>query len=382
MKSKSLTTLFVNPLARVSVQGRHNQTYTMRADNGELIATQSMKKNKEFDCTDRFSFPYNPDTNRLMTGLDEVIPNPLVGKNPVDTIAKYNLSKEWQAVLEDVLKGEEISKQTYFEIISGVAPGFYTSEVNGTIFQSRPNDKHTEPNYLQKFELILYDRPNRFVDDGTKKTSRERLCMELIKVHPKIANSKNQANSAYHNWFISEENQAEREFNEKADLVNKGTYLLYKLLHEADAYRKYQVGILMKSTDGIPIIKGKVSGEKVKEALNIYVTDQKDRNQITYVNRFIKTMGLLDTREGAVTFQIEYLIQQAVNSNVVKLVDGYYIWHSKADTPNVYKFTDKAKFVNLLEKEYESYNPDDKEVTNWYGDLVEELKNKNIWIDE
>jgi len=375
-------TLFVNPLARVSVQGRHNQTYTMRSDNGELIATQSMKKNKEFDCTDRFSFPYNPSTSRLETGLDETISNPLKDKDPLEVISKYNLQKEWQPILDKILEHPEISKQTYFEIISGVKPDFYTSQVNGTMFQSRPNDEHDKPSFLQKFELILYDRPNRFVDDGTKKTARERLCMELIKVHPKIANSKNLANSAYHNWFISEENEAEREFNQRANIVNEGTYKLYKLIHEDNVYRQYQVSVLQINSDRIPIIKGKVSNEKVKEALNRFVTDQSDRNQIKNVNHFLKTVELLDTREGSIRFELEYIIQQAVNTNVIKLVDGYYIWHSKADTPNVYKFSDKEKLITLLEKEYESYNPKDKEITNWYSDLVDELRVKNVWLDE
>jgi hypothetical protein len=37
--------------------------------------------------------------------------------------------------------------------------------------------------------------------------------------------------------------------------------------------------------------------------------------------------------------------------------------------------------VSFFIKEYNMYNEDDTETTNWYRDLIEEVKNKQIWFE-
>jgi len=46
--SKDVTIIFVNPVPRISAQGRHKQVFTMIGKTGELVPTTGMQKNKEF----------------------------------------------------------------------------------------------------------------------------------------------------------------------------------------------------------------------------------------------------------------------------------------------------------------------------------------------
>ena len=65
----------------------------------------------------------------------------------------------------------------------------------------------------------------------------------------------------------------------------------------------------------------------------------------------------------------------------MKIRDGWYVWYSKADKPNLYKISnDHTKLVNFFIAEYEKYIPGD-DVTNWYSDLLEEVKNAGARFD-
>lgn len=380
---KNNKVLFCNPVQRYSHQGRNAQVYTIKGKTGELVVSGSMKKNKELGTVEQVSFPYNPDKQRLETGLDEIIDNPFYAADPKEIVSKYNLSNKWETKIVSVSESERISKQTYFEIISGVDPDFYTSEMRYTIFNPPSHGVTYEPTFLQKFKIILYDRPNRFEDDNTPRTSRERLAMQLIKVHPKIANSKQGINSAFHTWYVSEENEAELEYNKKSEIINKATYHLFKIQNEDSDYRMYQVASLLKDKNSFrPIIKGKTTRDLVISKLNDFVTNQKNTSQMRNIDEFMKIVNMLKTQEGSDKFFVKYLIQQAINTNIVSVKDGYYIWHSKFDTPNAYKFSDENKFINFIKKDYETYNPKDKDVQNWYADLKNELIAKNVWLDE
>ena len=378
MKNQNLI-LYVNPVERISVQGRDIQIYTIRGATGELTQTTSMNKTKEFSVGEEFHFQPNLSTNRLMTGLDEVIPNPFHKAELQDIITKYGLSTEWLEQLPLLLDKEVIKTQTYMEIINGVKPDYYTSHIRYTIFNLPGNVKELPaPSFLEQFKIILYDRPNRFVDD----TPRGRLSIKLIKNHPKVAHNKKSVNSAFHHFYISEENEAEVEQNKKADIIKKATYHLYKLQQEDTPYRNYQVATLLSDQHGATIIKGRVAAVKVESALNRYVTDTQDRNQLVNVNKFLTVVDLYTTPEGAEKAEVMYLVQQAINTNVIAIRDGYYTWFSKAGSdPNVYRNSHYDKLLNLLISELQVYIPKDDTVTNWYKELLEEVQAKGAWIE-
>ena len=132
MKNREFTTIYVNPVPRVSAQGRDKQVYTViDPASGELVPLKGMGKTKEFKSTDEYPFIYNPHTQRLQTGLEVSIPNPFYKMEARELIVKHNLNAaEWTDLLEYLVEQESITKQTYYEIIDGQSPDHYTSKCN------------------------------------------------------------------------------------------------------------------------------------------------------------------------------------------------------------------------------------------------------------
>ncbi len=380
---KSQKVIFVSPVNRIPTQGRDKQAFTIiDPKTGELTVTKGMGKTKEFGTASEYSFPFNARTNRLVTGLDATIPNPIKGLTTEEAMEKYSLSHYWRDQVESLVNQSEIKKQTWYEILDDTTPGYYTSEIAGnvTIFNMTKSTKIPEnPNFLQRFKIILYDSPNRFEDDGTRETSRGRLAIELIKVHDRIAKSKQEINSARHHFYISEENEAEMEKMRKQDLLDEATYRKRDLQLKASDYKNYQVASLLTTYQNANIVYGNVTKDMVKQKVNAYLGE--GSHQVENIQKFLKITEMLDSKEGRERFEIMYLVQQAVNCNVFTVRDGYYVWNSKAGTPNMYKHSNYDKLISLLQAESKNWNPKDTETTNWYGDLYNELKTKNIWIE-
>lgn len=377
---KNYSTIYVNPVERISVQGRHNQIFTVKDASGQLVPGGRMNKQKEFGAASEYSFPFNPNTNKLQTGLDVMIKNPFEGLEPKEIQSKYGLPPGWGNILPELVKQSKISKQTYFEIKDSVDPDFYTATVNGqqTIFNSPRNlENLPAPNYLQRFKIILYDGPNYFEDT----TPRGRLAMQLCKVNPYIANSKADVNNSLHHFYISEENEAEVESLKKQDVINEGIHYLYEVQNRLTDFKRYQLAILLKDYQGTPLVKGVASPEKVKNSLNLYI-HQSGNHQIENIEKFVDLYQMSKSKEKASEFHVRYLVQQALNSHVIDIRDGYYVWFSKSDVDNLYKHRDLNHLVNLLVTEFDTYNPKDKEITNFYRDLIDELKIKGIKIEQ
>jgi len=370
--------IFVNPIDRISYQGRHKQVYTINTGQG-VIPTVSMKKTKEDNTTSSYQFPIDPNTNRLVTGLNKLVQNPFEGMSVSDIVNTYKLPQQdkWMKILEAVVEKPEIKKQTLYEIRHGVEPGMYTDEISYTMTNMPANmDEWGKKTYLQGLNLTLYPRPNPLENS----TPRQELLMEMVYILPHIANNKNEANSAYHDWYISEEHEAEIEKAQKREIIEEAMYNLYKLKREYGTFRTYQVAIVLRDHYSKPILKGKVSHEAVGNALSHYLSSSQ-KKQMENVERFMKIMKMFETREGLERLDIHYLIQQALNTNVLSRREGTYIWHSKAGTPDVYELgTNFNQLINFFFKEYKEYNSD-SDLTNWYKDLVDEVEAKGIELN-
>lgn len=381
MKSqpKEITTIFVNPVPRISAQGRHKQVFTMIGKTGELVPTSGMQKNKEFGVASEYSFPYNHLTNKLHTGLDKMVPNPFKGLEPDVIIETYGLSQDWSKQLDSIVKQDNIKLQTKYEILDNVPYNNYTNEIAGgmTIFNA-PSIKTANiapANFLQTFKIVLYDKPNRFTDE----TPRGRLAIALIKIHPKIAKNKNSANPSVHEWYISEENEAQIEKMRRQDIIEDAIANWVDLKKNSSPYKVYQIGCLLTRHDNTPVIKGTVNNETVRNHISDYLNDTTSY-RMDNIEKF--SMLYSTFMNDSERFHVKYLIQQAVNTNVIGIRDGFYVWHSKAGTPNMYKHSDYDKFVSLIQQEYKNYNPDDKTINNWYRDLYEEVSSKGVWIEQ
>ena len=379
MKSQTLT-LFVNPVPRISAQGRDKQTFTIiDPKTGDAIPTQSMHKTKEFGVGSEYSFQINFDTNRLQTGLDAAVLNPFYKLEVSEVMEKHGLAHFWADPLSKIVHQQEITKQTLFEIYDNVAPNYYTSDLAGgaTIFNMGKFNKNNlpQPNFLQTFKIILYDGPNRFSDE----TARGRIAIQLIQNHNRIAKNKNTVNPALHNFYISEVNEEAQEISRKQDIIIDAMYELGNLQKNSTNYKNYQVACLLTGSNNKPIIKGNATPEAVKNALAIYLNDT--HHQMENIAKFTKVVTMLKEKETKLRFEMMYLVQQAVNTGVMDIRDGYYTWHSHVNEKNVYKFSNLDKLLSLLTSEYKNYNPDDSSTTNWYGDLYQEVKAKNVWFE-
>lgn len=368
--------IFVNPVHRIPTQGRDKQVFTtIDPKTGEAIPSYGMNKTKEFGTATTLSFQFNPTTNRLQTGLDVSVANPFYQLEPSEVVDKYSLSHYWKEQLPFIVNKKEIKKQTLYEIYDDVAPGYYTSEVTGTIFNLKRFKDIPQPNYLQSFSITLYDGPNRFTDE----TPRGRLAIQLIENHSVIAKNKNSANSGMHMFYVSELHEAERENAKKQDIIDEATWEKVNLQKNGSDYMNYKISCLLTTNSGRPLIQGEESREGVKNALSTYLNDKS--HQMENIDKFLKLINMLKEKEAKERLDIMYLIQQAVNTKVMDIKNGYYIWNSKRGVPNMEKHNNYDKLVSLLQNESKVWNPKDPSVTNWYGDLYNEVKDKGIWLE-
>lgn len=381
---KTTKTIWVNPVPRISVQGRDKRVYTMNTnlisgDSGSLVPTTRLNKNKEFGAAETFQFPLDPLRNKLVTGLDETVDNPYKGFTGREIITNYNLDTSWTDIIEKIADQEYITKQTMLEIKHGVANNYYHGHVQYHM-GNMPQDIslfHNNRSFLQDLKLVLYDRPNPFDDSSP----RQELLMYMVYSLPTVAQSKIDINPAIHNWFISQENEEEELAAKKAEIIEEAIYHMHKLKHEYGKFRSYQMAIVLSDSYNQSLVKGKVTNEVVSSKLSSYI-QEKSNNQMTNISTFMKNINLLKSKEGFSKFFIKYLIQQALNTNVLALRDNEYIWHSKAGTPDVYKLGNSYdKLINFFVKEYEEYNPK-SDISNWYKDLSEEVAAKGIQLDE
>jgi len=378
MKSQSKI-VFVNPVPRIPTQGRDKQSYTViDPKTGEMITGPNMFKTMESGVAKEFGFQYNSVTHRLQTGLDISVTNPFYKMDASDVMDKNALSHEWKDVIDDLVKRPEIKKQTLFEIYDNVSPNYYTSEIAGgvTIFNLTKFTKIPEnPNFLQSYKIILYDRPNRFTDE----TPRGRLAIQLIENNSSIAKSRQLMNPNLHLFYISEQHEAEIEKNKKQDIIDNAIAEKVKLQNEGSDFLNYQISVLLTTKSGKSLIQGDASRELVKRKLNEYL--RSEDSQMENIDKFTKLINMLKDKEAKERFGVMYLIQQAVNTGIITIREGYYVWNSKSGVPNMYKHNNYDKLVSLLQTELKNWNPEDTTVTNWYGDLYNEVKSKGIWIE-
>lgn len=376
---KNHTILFVSPVQRVASQGRDKQKFTtIDPKTGQLTESRSMNKTREVGTSVTLKFPLDVYQNKFVTGLDELIPNPVYGLEAEEVLSTYALSPKWQELLPKIVKQQQIARQTWFEIQDNVDPDYYNSNAkNGTMLNFQPSQlSNREASFIEKFSVELFDRPNRFVDD----TPRQRMAIQLIKNHNRIAANKVEANPVEHLFYISEENEAEMEKMRKQDIIEAAIAAKFKLQTESSEFLNYKVSSLLTTHQNRVIVKGVMPKDGVKQALSNYLSDK--MHQMENISKFQKIVDLLKTPEGKQRFEVMYLVQQGLNTHVLDNRDGYLVWNSRASEKNIYKWTDYEKFISFLVSEMVIFDPDaDDAPTNWYNELFKEVKSKNAWVE-
>lgn len=350
--------IFISPVERVSALGRDRQVYTyIDEQTKELKTGQPMRKTKAQDAGVTLTFIPDYENLRYITGLWEEIENPYY---------------EDPNVPESISKSKKITKQNLLEIKHNVLLNTYTSQMTGGgIFKASRSKEKVETTFIEKFAVVLYDRPNRFTDE----TPRGELAITMLKNHPRVAPSKDEVNPSLHWFYISQENEEISEQMKRQDLIDSCTFEKITLFRQSSEMTTYKVGSLCLYSDGIPAVKGNMSFDAVKQQINTYLSAGKSQSH--NCNKFLTIMELL--KENKDLFEIKYLVQQALNTDVIKIRDGYVFWTSQKDKPNLYKWSSLEKLEGYLTQEMLSQTTED--VQNGYSDLVKELIKKGVRIE-
>lgn len=374
--NKHTRKVLVSPLPRTSAQGRHKQTYQTVDENGVITTTVNLNKTREYGTTVTYMFPYNGSTNKLYTGLDKMITNPFKSLEVNDILQTYNPHATHD--IERIVTQDKITKQTLLEIKHGVAANYYNNEPGYTMLNmpSKIDDFDKGKGFLANFKVVLYPHDNRFTDE----TPRQELAIVLLDAlvdADRIAKSKAEGNSAVHEFYISEDGQAEKDFANKREKIEEAIYMAYDLKLNSPQFKSYQFAIVLTDSRNNSIYKGQNIIARVKSSLSNYLQD-KNNNQEQNIEKFVELYNLARTPEGAEKVDVMYSVQQAINNNVIVNRDNSYIWNSKYDDRSVHNLgSSYDKVISFFLKEYQAYNPK-SEAKNYYNDLLEELKSEDV----
>jgi hypothetical protein len=150
---KNHTILFVSPVQRIASQGRDRQVFTIiDPKTKQLTTTRAMNKTREVGTSVTLKFPLDVHTGRYVTGLDELIPNPIYQMDPETVFSTYSLSPKWQDIITKTVKQEQISRQLYFEILDNVDPDYYNTQAKVTMMNFQPSQLlNREASFIEKF---------------------------------------------------------------------------------------------------------------------------------------------------------------------------------------------------------------------------------------
>lgn len=381
--------IYVNHIERTpdnDAQGRNKQTVTYVDGNGmQRTRARGMKRDIGIGEFTPFKFPLGPQ-GMWVTGLEKSMDNPYFvdsDKDSVKTMLEHIGDKvNWDRdTLKKVMEYPTITRQTYLEIkydqpknhLSPVQKGMLIFNVPGRTIEEIKGQTSSE---IEKFTLNLYpNKTNVFTDD----TLRGELAILLCENHPAIANSSKEIgpNTVY---YISVTNEAELEKEKLEDRENLAIAKLVSL-YDMPEMTMYKIATLCTDTKNRSIVRGDMNKAAVKIALNDYIKNT-GKFQKEAIGRFMKYCDLLGTKEGMQKLNVQYAVQQALNTNIIALRDGYYYWWSmgptKADKPSRYKITNSFDtLVNLFLQEYIQHDPNTT-IENWYGELEKELTVRGV----
>ena len=366
--------IIVKPVPRESVQRRHlTPVKVFDPTTGQFVDTGHVSgKTKAKNATE--TLPFQPDRakNKYKTGLEEMVDNDFKGMDVMTLKSQRSLSNSWDDYLERVVEQDKISRQTLYEIMDGVEPDYYSSRIQydslnpGSLFGAGEKER----SYIEQFEIIMYDGANVFSSD----TSRGRLAIQLLKNRSDVATDK-VFNPNTHRWYIAEENEEELDRIKVDEIENEAVSALFDIKRNYPEFKLYQFGIQTITKSNVPLIKGEVPPSVVYDQLNRFIK-AKTKEKRDNINTFIDLYGKF--KNSPHLFDMDYIVQQGLNANVLFFDKGQLYWKSKAGEPNVYKWRNQEAFRAFMLEEEEKYNPKEKDMSNYYIDFTNELKEKGI----
>lgn len=352
--------MFVMPVPKVSPQGRHNYSF-VKPDGTKIPAGRTFARRAE----KRYCFPLSSDGMKIDTGLDVLVDNPFAENAEFSN--KY-IKDQWIDKKEMLVTKEQITLQTYLEVIHNRPPGTYTSEKK--VRKALDSDA-VENNFFENFSVAFEDGTNVL----TSETIEGQLAMLLVKRNPSFAASKSVCNPSLHDFYIGEEHEAVIEKTNRRKNQARAIARLQTIKDHFDEFTLYQIAIVLR------LVKGRVNHNIVEKLLDDYLWEQtKDLEQ--KLSKFERLVKDIEKSENKQRLYLWYIFQQAINERVIGIVNGNYLWHSKKHIQNLYNLgTKQDAILNQFYTEMLAYNPD-IEAENFYGDLLVELENKGVKLIE
>jgi hypothetical protein len=357
--------IYVMSIPRKSVQGRTD--YNVETSTGRRIA---IGRSKARGVQIPVGF-IKDSSNHFITGLDDHIDNPYY-KQEANTIPKHlKIGSLWIDSFDAIKERETIDKQTLLEILDNKEKGTYTSR-SGMPMMTLGNDKTAfkdiKPTFFDNFHIYLTEGTNTFSGN----THRGRLAIQILELHPKVANSKDVINETYHEFYIGEAEEGLKEQNKEIDLVISGLGNYDRLKKDYDSFTEYQVAVILG------LVRGDASPSLTENMLKNYLWEQKKNTYGTQhdrIRKFNKYFDVLQENKDAV--YISYLLKQALNVGTVFTDGGYFFWKSQKGRPELYKQYSQKKFETLLYNHLQDYDPQE-ERTNHFKEFEDELKDKGV----
>lgn len=381
-------TIYVKPVDRVSVHGYDKNEWLLTDVDGNEISRKPFKRTKAYsnnvNVTTTVTFPPDRTLQRLDTGLDVRMHNPYLGEEPEELRTKYNLDSSWDSsYLEKLVKSEYITKQVFFEVKHKRPRGFYTNELLAPLIfniglsrKAVLDSRNIEASFLQRF---VYELPDETVKI-TGGSPRSDIAIVLMEACQKVANRKEDIRAGYHEFYIAQVDEHKAEVKARNDIHMKAVHLLVELINKYPSKTIYQVAALCRNYKNKPIVAGNLTNEAVEDRLKLFINTTSD-NKVTHCMEFIKIMELMMDEDNTDLFHIKFIINQALNLKVIESKDGYFIWHSKFEQPNLYKLgTSYDKMVQFFIDQYIKYEVG-SDVTNWYKDLLDELRRNDAKLE-
>lgn len=302
------TKVYVRPVPRNSVQGRH------------LLTNNAGKKlgyTKAKGAATTLTILPNPNTGKLNLPFGQRMENPYFA-NTEDEIDPI-LTNEW--VQNGVWKRNQISKQEYFEIKHGRSPGFYAFDNLGERKSfGRGSKSGDEQTYLQRLRRKFIDGRNEL----NLSIPEDEIWYEYIMHGSSIfARSKAEIIDKPHaKFYISHIDEDQTEKAMKNERLLEAQSKLYSLFtnHPQETW----TWIASK----LRLIKGDTPAAQVKNVLTEYVNEEHERDFKRQLEA-IEAINMLDTPDGKERLQNIHFLRLLVNKKVVNDRLDRYTWNSQ-----------------------------------------------------
>lgn len=363
--------VYIVPVYGTSILRRNESK--IQLDNGLVIEKKSHKAGGV-----RIPVPFRkePGTNKMVTGLEELVANPW----HEDMKPDYNsLSSRWADKQKYLSSRESIKLQEYLEITFDLNPG----ELDNISGVKTMAELHLKPR--REFEN---QRPTRIDDfnfrfdfdhittlDSTKSLDHA-LAIQVAENQPNIfAPDKQSVNKNKHLFWIAYEDDDIETIRSERKQTQKAVAQLEELQTEASDFTLYQMAVVLE------IVKGNATTKQVNAALEDYLWVSKKTEhgtQSTRVRTFKEKYNLL--KKDAAAFEVEYMFRQALTHGIFKISksDNNVYWPNKRSLENFYNLGRNIRSIKgRIYKERATYD-EALDTDNLYGMLYEDLLNNNI----